>query len=81
MIITCNFTVSLDACDLIPLEMYLPNCIYSKLGEKCFLDLIWYSTWNNFNCKIIQFHLVAQMIKDLPAVWEIWIQSKVGTIP
>ena len=46
-----------------------------------FLDLIWYSTWNSFNCKIIQFHLVAQMIKNLPAVWEIWIQSWVGTIP
>ena len=46
-----------------------------------FLELIWYSTRNNFNCKIIQFHLVAQMIKNLPAIQEIWIQSWVGEVP
>ena len=25
--------------------------------------------------------LVAQMVKNLPAVWEIWVQSWVGTVP
>ena len=46
-----------------------------------FLELIWYSTRNNFNCKIIQFNLVAQMIKNLSAIREIWIQSWVREIP
>ena len=31
--------------------------------------------------KVVRGHLMAQLVKNLPAVWETWVQSWVGKIP